>query len=421
MFYFPRRVTAAVLLLSCGIPAATAQQASPQTGVQPVAAPAAKARPSLFRQVISQPTGKNGYEELVLAAEAFRASRYYEKAQEVTSLQFKREVLADRQVVRALALLRQGLQKPVLSPREKLTFTTLLPEFSEFRSLSRLLALQQYVLLADGRTGEAIQNARLGLKFSQAIQTDTLIAGLVGLAMSAVCLRPLSDHMDQLSARDCEALFQVCLEWLAQPNPQDRVMMADRHWMKEGLVEMRERIKKDGVRAAVQQFGLTDHASDQALAQVPTTPEGVDALFVDIGKRLEAHWVRVFAELRKPSWERTAVHVPEEKDLAGSIASFLIPVYDRVDERYVREAARMRLLACHCLIRRYRWEHNQLPSSLAEVQPGELAIDPFSGQPLQYQVRGNRYSLTSVGAPAMDPDDPKAVNGRVPVALTPDD
>src|SRR5438105_4886381 len=70
--------------------------------------PAPARRPSVFQQVIPRPTGQNGYEELVLAAEAFRASRYYMNAQEAnTTLEFKREVLADRQVVRALSLLRQ--------------------------------------------------------------------------------------------------------------------------------------------------------------------------------------------------------------------------------------------------------------------------------------------------------------------------
>ena len=57
--------------------------------------------PPIFGQIISRVTGENGYEELVLAADTFRASRYYDKAQEAgTTLAFKREVLADRQVAR---------------------------------------------------------------------------------------------------------------------------------------------------------------------------------------------------------------------------------------------------------------------------------------------------------------------------------
>src|SRR5205807_3746967 len=104
------------------------------------------------------------------------ASKLYQKAQEPgISLAFKREVLADRQVVQALKLLRDGLEMPIASPRQSISFSTLFPELAQFRSLARLLGLQQYVFLADGRVAEALANARLGLRFSQAVQTDTLI------------------------------------------------------------------------------------------------------------------------------------------------------------------------------------------------------------------------------------------------------
>jgi hypothetical protein len=386
--------------------------------------PAAPAKPrSVFQQVIPQPTGRNGYEELVLAAEAFRASRYYEKAQEAdTTLEFKREVLADRQVMRAFALLRQGLQKTVVSPRDSISIKTLLPEYSLFRSLARLLALQQYVYLADGRVAEALGNARMGLSFGRAVQTETLISGLVGLAISAVCIRPLADHLDQLSARDCESLYKICLEWLAQPDPQQRVMASEARLSINALAEIRDGIKKQGAAAAAKDLGFQDDEEAEDLAQrFPKTPEEIDAQFARATKLLQEHLARALEELKKPAWERADVELPADTDLAGTLARMIIPSYNRADQAYVRDAARMRMLACHCLIHRYKWEHNRLPSDLASVRPGDLAIDPFTGQPLQYTVRGSRYSLTSAGAPAADPDDPKAVNGRVPVSLTPDD
>jgi len=374
---------------------------------------------SLFRKVISQPTGQNGYEDLVLAGDALQASRYYEESQkDDLSLAMKRQILADRSVVRALELVRRALQKPVSSPRTTLSYRTELPELQVFRALARVLVLQQYVLLADGRAPEAIGVARTCLRMGQVIQQDTLIHGLVGMAVGAICLQSLGKHLDQLSARDCTLLYNVCTEWLSQPNPQAQVLRSERHLNRVTLTEIRELMKQKGPRAVAEELGADDNALSQ-LQAIPTAPEAVDALFTTVQKRLDEYYTRLDQELAKPSWERKPVE-QEASDLAGHVAGFFLPNYQAVDTRYIQEAARMRLLASHCAIRRFRWEHNRLPERLAVLNLGELAVDPFTGQTLQYETRGTRYTLTSVGAPA-PADDPKAVNGRLPVSITPAD
>jgi hypothetical protein len=384
---------------------------------------AAKPAPSkaVFRQVIPRPTGSNGYEELVLAADTFRASAHYDRVQDPgLTLEQRRLILADRQVARSLELLRLGLRKPVSSPRETLSHTTLLPELGLFRGLSRLLALQQYVFLADGRVHEAIGNARLGLQFSQAVQTDTLVSGLVGVAMSIQCLVPLVNHLDQLSVRDCEALYQVCLDWLAQPNPQEQVMLSEYRWAKSGINDIRDIVLEKGAAGAAKEFGIEPKQVEPYLREIPTTAEALLPLFSEVQRRYDRHMERVFAEQRKPYWQRRPLETPEANDVAGRILNWVVPPFDRVDHAYIREAARIRILASHCAIHRYRWEHDRLPVDLSEARLGDLAVDPFTGQPLQYRARGRRYSLTSAGAPA-PADDPKAVDGRIPISLTPDD
>src|SRR5207244_10830838 len=116
-----------------------------------------------------------------------------------------------------------------------------LGDYSKFRALSRLLRLQQYVLLADGRVMEAMANARAGLRLSRVVQADTLLSGLVGVAISASGIRSLGSHLEQLSAGDCELLYQVCLEWLREPSPLPRVLAGERRMVKATLAEMREK------------------------------------------------------------------------------------------------------------------------------------------------------------------------------------
>ncbi len=66
-----------------------------------------------------------------------------------------------------------------------------------------------------------------------------------------------------------------------------------------------------------------------------------------------------------------------------------------------------------------RWEHLAVPAALAELRLGDLAVDRFTGALFQYEARGARYRLSSVGAPTTE-NDPQAVNGRRPVTITPD-
>jgi hypothetical protein len=197
---------------------------------QPARAQAAPAKPgSVFKELVKQPTGKNGYEELLLAAELLQSSNLWKKAEAGRpTLSEKRLVLSDKPVIRALALIRQGLSKPVLSLREEITVSQPLPELNRLRSLARLLAMQQYVLLADGRTGEAIEVARVGMRLGQVIQQDSLVSGLVGISIGSACIRSLAAHLDQLSVRDCDLLRDVCLEWLTFPDPLPRVLHAER-------------------------------------------------------------------------------------------------------------------------------------------------------------------------------------------------
>src|SRR5947199_272940 len=99
---------------------------------------------------------------------------------------------------------------------------------------------QQTIPTPTGENGyeELIGTARTCLRLGQAVQTDTLISGLVGIAISAICLRSLGAHLDQLSVPDCDRLSRVCLEWLDQPDPMPRMLAAERQAGKSLLTEI---------------------------------------------------------------------------------------------------------------------------------------------------------------------------------------
>lgn len=133
---------------------------------------------------------------------------------------------------------------------------------------------------------------------------------------------------------------------------------------------------------------------------------------------MEALFDRLLVEMQKPAWARKPLAVPETGS-GAQVVALLVPALNQMLDTYTREQTQVRLMACHSAILRHRWEHEQLPRSLAELKLGALAVDPFTGQPLRYEVKGRGYRLTSAG-PVAQEDDPAAVGGRRPVTVAPD-
>jgi hypothetical protein len=385
--------------------------------------------PSILRQVIPTLTGSNGYEELVAAADALRASKRFAAIEAGgAGLETKRRVLRDPPVQRALELVRRGLAKPIVSPRTSLSSATLLPELAEFRRLARLLVIQQYVLFADGRVSEAIETARLGWRLGTAVQTDTLISGLVGTAVLAITTRGVAGHLEQLAVRDCDLLYRICLERLQEPDPALRMLEAERNAGRVLVAEIGEgKFDPTSLVDADASSGPEDEANARARQAVAdlkrlkrASAEEYAAQLSRVATALDRWYDRVLAEWRKPAWQRSLPAPPGDGGLAEGLVSAIAPgaMLSQVSDKYTQVQAEIRLLACHAAVLRYRWENDRLPASLAALNLEELTIDPFTGRPLQYDLRGARYRLTSVGPPAAA-DDPKAVEGHRPVSVVP--
>jgi hypothetical protein len=131
---------------------------------------------------------------------------------------------------------------------------------------------------------------------------------------------------------------------------------------------------------------------------------------------MNQYYTQVLAEAKKPAWQRAPVAPPADGSLASRVAARILPGLDRVANRYDSETAMVRMLAVHAAILRYRWEYDRLPKTLEALNLGDLVLDPFTGRPLKYEVTGRRYRLESAGPE--EPDNPRAVAGRVPVTLT---
>lgn len=355
----------------------------------------------IFPQLFAHRTGCNGYEELVTAVDAIATSKLAgEAVKPGATLTIKRAALQDPVVRQALQLMRTGLSKPVLPPRTKLAPDTKFPELFGFRQLARLLCVEAYVFLADGNAGAAISDLRLGLRLGSAIQKQTLIAGLVGIAIDGTVLNMIAQHLDQFSVRDCDGLIALAREWLAMPDPASALIGADQDAVL-GILD-RARVDPQGFMDAA---GWTPEEKDQAqqfLANLTLQdPGAVDKLANDLAFLMSARYAAFQEELRKPYPLRSPVPPVPTDTLVGMVfyRMGIEPAYERASDRFVTDQTQIQLLAVHAAIHKYRWEHECWPPSLGVLSLGTLALDPFTGRPFAYRVTSSAYELSSAGPP----------------------
>ncbi len=359
-----------------------------------------------FSQLFPNPTGRNGYEELVMAGDFARTSRLLQEVQEAdpaATLSAKRAALADPPVKRALQLLRTGLQKPLVPLHPRITIETTFPEFALFRNLARTLMIEQYIRLADGDVFGAIDSVRDCLKLGAACGSDILIAGLVRVAVDAIATRTFADHLGQLSARDCDRIVALALQWMSTPDPSVEVMLGE----KRAATETWKRIRSDPTQVEELLPNTDDedeaervkaaryHMEIDALAQ---NPPAYTALIDSVHSRIVGRMDAEIANLQLPPWKRKLLDTKADDSLVGYLAETLMPTFDTVSDRFVTDQVKIQLLGMQAAILRYLWEHERLPDSLRQLRLPNLIMDPFTGEPLIYRRTGPRaYELSSAG------------------------
>ncbi len=450
------------ILLSClaGLVLTAGCIALPGLGL-PVARSETELKSEALRRLVTYPSGKNGLEEILLASESVKASRRFQDLRALESadgslrqvgaypevreyllrdetirraaaggyhLAAKRDAVRDAPVVRALKLLERAATKRIAAPAA-LPPGEVIELWMPFVRMGNLLRTEVYVSLADGRVRDALEFVRLGLRLDAAVRGDGLI--LAGHPpFSRGSLRVVGERLDQIPAAECDLLLQICREALRRPDGLGRWLERKRSFEKWHL---------DTVRAGLRERGLRSLSEDRYVGTAPENdeesreeqrlladlerqlarPQGLDRFFMQVETLANEVIDHEHAENRKPAWERSVKEYPADGSLAarflGQISPFTFSLADQA-QRFTANEAYLRLVACHAAIQRHRWEYDRLPEDLHALSLGELAVDPFTGSALRYEVRGSRYHLWSVG-PATSADRPGVVNGRRPVSV----
>lgn len=365
-----------------------------------------------------------GFEELFAAGNLLEASKEFQAAQEEgATLTEKRTALDSKPVAEALRLLRVWINKPGREIKVGALAEAPLANLRHFRVLGRALAIEQYVSLAGGRVDDAIESARAGFRLAHALKPNNYVTWLYGAAIESAMAMNLGRHLEQFSRRDSDRLAILAKDWLNTPDAAPVALEIERNLVLKNYQNMMQQAAQE---AASDPTVLPDDADDEPpppeLAKL--SPAEIQKAQAEIPAHLNALFVRLQAELKKPLWEAEQPVPPlapksASERMAQPFVQLLEEPVRRIFEVRGKQQAMARLLACHAAILRYRWEHDRLPATLEELKLEDTTRDPFSGKSFVYHVLDRKYTLESVGPLARDDKGNRQTEQRAPISLTP--
>ena len=349
----------------------------------------------------------------------------------------KRRAVGSSAAWAAIALVQEALSKPVLEPPGGTTpgFTYM----AKVRQLTRLLIVEEYVQLADGKSAAALDTMDDVLALSNHLMRWNLGGILTGVALKTIAIRSVARHLDQFSARDCDRLMNELKAALSLP---DDARVGMEREVTQGGAFMSDLFKQ--VEAGPDNINVGGNGGDDAPIGYDDLTPAEMGYIASLRKTNPAAWTAFKAGVIQVVADQTRRFIaildaypappPEAAVGAGlnlsAAGDRLIWKYARpltvlpggqtqMVEKVILGRAQSRLLFVHAAVLRFRWEHNQLLETLDVLRLGDIALDPFTGNAFLYaRPDTSHYTLMSAGPPARDGNGNAVPGGRrVPVRL----
>ena len=321
---------------------------------------------------------------------------------------------------------------------------TLLPYLNSARFAVQLLSLQARVEMAQGRFREAVHTLQTGFALADHLKNDAvLVQGLVALGMAQILLVRVDEFIQTPGAPN----LYWALAHLPRPLMDLRLITRiERTWLEYMLPELKHRgpgplnagelgsliagIKRAEGADPQRSVGLEEAIRDRlafagflALSEAParkwlgdhgynekqvhdmTIEQAVSAWVVETYRRTSDDLYKWSA---LPYWQarigyaKSALERPKNSDnVFGNPLRELVPALSHVHRQIALTDRRIALLQATEALRAYAASHGgKLPGSLAELEESPVPVDPMTGKPFAYEVRGNTAVLRSAEPPA---------------------
>ena len=394
---------------------------------------------SIFSDVIGTPSGKNGYEEYVAAADLMRGweaeaylgwsplipvneSEIVEK--DLTALDKARLALhrrldkgdliaMQREFVDrfddAIPLVLAGNEKSVRYPATVFNARTTMPEVTLFSRLAKLMLADANVKYSNGLSAAGTRRLCDVMTFGRNVQVGMVINGLVGISISARSMAAFEDRLGQLTPQDLLYVRDKTAALLARPLPLGDILEGEKKLFHGVFAEMEtsavkafresETYEVDPLSSEADFDKLPAAQRNEVLRTMKFRIERTGAVWDEVARRKEA-------DLQKDAPFDDYDDV-KYSDRPNSVAEFIAYFSPKFDLTYVgnaslkalvRNRAQLRLLLLHTYILSYKWAVGSLPKTLKDAAPAQLRRDIFSGEAFQYELRWpSGYRLYSKG------------------------
>ncbi|GBC92694.1 hypothetical protein HRbin15_01170 [bacterium HR15] len=271
----------------------------------------------------------------------------------------------------------------------------LMPEMVHFRRIARAEALLMEEELRRGQSAAAVQRARRLTRFAEQIRNDgALIHYLVGIAINAIAIDSLRKELPNLrDSKALRAIVQMVRDYEKHRTPMLRSIQHEYYF---GLSVYRDLATG---RLSYDQLAQSEPADNPLSSSsawfLPSTRIMVNTALPEYRQLMK----QVIDEFKKPCWARSRTE-PSPKHPLNAL---LLPVFSQASLKEVHELALMRLLGCAAAIRLFKQRTGRYPTTLDELQLGQMIIDPYSGKPFIYRTHPAKgFLLYSVSANRVD-------------------
>lgn len=363
---------------------------------------------SLYRSIATAPTGNNGYEEYLQAADIVRSTEFRSVHRVFldTNRGASNYLAASKNLVLAAGavpdLIEKGNTKPVSDPRKDLNWGSVHPELGSFRTIGRVLVAKANAEYADGKPKAATRSLLTCLKFAKNLMgVGDLIRLSTGRSAASLAMGALNEHLTRVPLADWTEVTKTCEEMLSVPALHSAFVEEFRRF-ESGLKVMIDGSDPDPFGFADSEPGRSKIYADTRRLP-PADRAGLQKRVLDFARTTTGECLKTLSGPER-SWESSMGALAEtrsaQKDpLVSFWAGFqLLSGSDDDVRNELVLRTRLKLLMLHAQIQRQRWEDGKLPASLGSLPDQQKTIDPATGRAFLYRVEGQRYELYSQGA-----------------------
>ncbi len=314
--------------------------------------------------------------------------------------------------------------------REEDYFELLLPEMQQTRSFARILCTRARLQMAQGKFDKAIETFQSSLALARNVaQSETIVSGLVGLAICGTTFDQLQEFIQQPGAPNLYWALATLPSPIVDMRPglegelyglgsfivSDVPMRArsadewhaalEQFWKKVLKIADESKIKNSGIAGIVAASLAREKEARQALLDRGTPAAEVavmapaQAVYLDtvqqFAEQRDERFCWLFVPYPQGIEHLRAIHATDAANNQSQappavLVRLLMPALSSLYDARVRVDRDYALLRVAEALRLYAAAHeSRLPSQLSDVAEVPIPLDPVTGKPFDYRLEGD--------------------------------